>query len=215
MKNLKQQRKGKFRTNNKGLLMFITEYNSANDIEVTFFRSECRVRTTYTNFMNRLVKDPLDRTVWGVGCVGVGKYKPTDENGKQTPNYVAWSKMLQRCYSSSFHKIRPTYVDCTVCEEWLNFQTFSDWYFKNYYQIDGQIMCLDKDILVSGNRVYSPQTCIFAPISVNTAFARCKEFDDKISYLLDYILDMPPDVVWKLSKQYKQVADYLDCYVCA
>ena len=33
-------------------------------------------------------------------------------------------------------------------------------------------MCLDKDILVKGNKVYSPETCIFVPKTINSLFTK-------------------------------------------
>lgn len=34
---------------------------------------------------------------------------------------------------------------------------------------------LDKDILVKGNKVYSPETCCFVPKEVNSFFTRCNK----------------------------------------
>ena len=33
-------------------------------------------------------------------------------------------------------------------------------------------MALDKDILIKGNKIYSPQTCIFVPKRINTLFTK-------------------------------------------
>ena len=34
-------------------------------------------------------------------------------------------------------------------------------------------MCLDKDILYKGNKIYSPKNCVFAPNNINTLFISC------------------------------------------
>ena len=113
------------------------------------------------------MKTPLERSLYSVGYLGVGIYS-TEKNKKE---YKTWKCMIERCYSESFQRRNPTYIGCYVCDEWHNFQNFAKWYNENYYELDGETMCLDKDILVKGNKVYSPETCVFAPISINCLFA--------------------------------------------
>lgn len=33
--------------------------------------------------------------------------------------------------------------------------------------------CLDKDILIQGNKIYSPETCIFVSSTINKLFTKC------------------------------------------
>lgn len=80
--------------------------------------------------------------------------------------------MLKRCYSDECQKKHPTYKDCTVCEEWHNYSDFKEWFDNNYYEIEGERMALDKDILVKGNKIYSPNTCVFVPQNINTLFIK-------------------------------------------
>ena len=75
--------------------------------------------------------------------------------------------MLRRCYSDEFQKKQPAYIGCSVCEEWHNYQNFAKWYEENYYEVDGERMELDKDILVKGNKIYSPTTCVFVSQRIN------------------------------------------------
>lgn len=80
--------------------------------------------------------------------------------------------MLRRCYSEKERYKNPNYKDVTVCKEWLCFQNFAEWWHDNYYEIEGEQMQLDKDILHKGNKVYNPDNCIFAPQSINILFTR-------------------------------------------
>ena len=59
-----------------------------------------------------------------------------------------------------------------MCEEWCNFQNFAKWYENNYYEVESEVMNLDKDILVKHNKIYSPDTCIFVPHRINTLFIK-------------------------------------------
>lgn len=77
--------------------------------------------------------------------------------------YKHWRSMLVRCYSERHHKQFPIYADCNVCTEWHHLSNFKKWFDENY--IEGY--ALDKDILIKGNKVYSPDTCCFVPQEIN------------------------------------------------
>lgn len=107
----------------------------------------------------------MKKLVCGVGLYTKGKHKVT-ENGKITKAYHAWSAMLERCHCPNLQARYPPYIDCTACEEWLNFQSFAEWHWENYPQ-DGEKYQLDKDLKVIGNKIYSPETCLFVSGVVN------------------------------------------------
>jgi hypothetical protein len=79
------------------------------------------------------------------------------------PYYSAWTGMLDRCYRVDEHKRHPTYIGCSVVKEWHTFSVFRAW----MQQQDWQGKELDKDILVPGNKVYSPSTCYFVTRAMN------------------------------------------------
>lgn len=81
--------------------------------------------------------------------------------------------MLRRCYDKKEQEIHSSYVGCTVCEEWHNFQNFAKWYEENYYEIKNERMHLDKDILFKKNKIYSPDKCVFVPQTINSLFVKC------------------------------------------
>lgn len=114
------------------------------------------------------------RKVEGVGICDRGKYKGI-QNGKQTKVYTTWHSMIVRSYSKKTHKRLNTYKNCSVVDEWLYFQTFAEWFYKNY--LDGYE--LDKDILIKGNKVYGPDTCCFVPKQINYLFVKSNKIRGK------------------------------------
>ncbi len=113
-------------------------------------------------------KDKLKPTVFGRGFMGHGDNSSRyGANLPKTKKYLTWFAMMQRCYSENSLKRKPTYIGCEVDKRWWNFQVFCEWFDKNYYEIEDKIMCLDKDILVNGNKIYSPETCVFVPQEIN------------------------------------------------
>lgn len=80
------------------------------------------------------------------------------------PFYQSWKHMIKRCYSKIEHQRRPRYADCSVCAEWLVFSRFKAWMITQ----DWEGKQLDKDILVVGNKVYSPETCAFVDSRTNS-----------------------------------------------
>ena len=77
--------------------------------------------------------------------------------------------MIQRCYKE-YNTTKKTYKDVFVCNEWLCYENFEKWFEDNYYVVNNEIMNLDKDILIKGNRIYSPETCCFVPRRLNILF---------------------------------------------
>ena len=121
--------------------------------------------------MGKWDRDPYAPTVFGVGYHGVGIYAPSN-NGVHTQASRMWKGMLNRCYNIKYLEKKPTYKGCEVCPEWHNFQNFAKWHEDNYYEIEGQEMHLDKDILTKGNRIYSPETCVFVPEAINSLLTK-------------------------------------------
>jgi len=156
---------GEIKKSNSCGLMKIIEYNKYSDIKVKF-KTGSVVKTNYSSFKNGGVKDPLFPSMYGIGYVGIGKYK-TSINSKITIEYNTWKHMLGRCYDPKYINKKLTYQTAIVCKEWHNFQTFAEWFSKNYYKLFDVDIQLDKDIIKKGNKIYCPEYCSFVPRSIN------------------------------------------------
>lgn len=163
---------GEERYNNFGSLMRIINYRSSKDIDVYFpeYGWVCK-HIRYDNFTRGKVKCPYEPRYHDHGYLGEGVYE-IKENGELTKCYRTWYHMLERCYGQLSVFKTPTYKDCYVCDEWLNYQKFAYWFENNYYQINDDVMELDKDILYKGNKIYSPDTCVFVNSKINTLFVK-------------------------------------------
>lgn len=113
--------------------------------------------------VDRVVVEP---SVCGVGRVDV-PFKISN-GGKHFWQYQLWNGMLDRCFSEKFKGRNPTYMNVTCCDEWLSFGNFVEWVNKEVgYAGKPEGMELDKDLIIRGNKAYSPETCSFVPKSIN------------------------------------------------
>lgn len=106
------------------------------------------------------------RTFMGIGVVDVDYPVTRKENGKTVwvcPYYSRWKNMIYRSTSDKLHTRYPTYKDTTICDEWLSLSNFRYW----MKQQDWEGKHLDKDLLIQGNKHYSPTTCVFVDQQVN------------------------------------------------
>ena len=51
----------------------------------------------------------------------------------------------------------------TVCEEWLDFANFNEWFNENYYTVGNETMDLCRNLLNQDNDEFSPDECVFVP----------------------------------------------------
>lgn len=129
--------------------------------------------------MNSFVEIPANKNslaqrklMCGVGLNDSWYIVRREINGKSQmcPFYKKWIGMIRRCYSEKWHNEHPTYKGCTVCDEWLVFSNFKAWMESQ----DWQGKALDKDILVQGNKAYSPDFCIFVTQAINNLLGDSK-----------------------------------------
>ena len=148
----------------------ILKYNDAKDVEIQFLKTGFETTVQLVQVKSGNVKDSYLPSVYGVGIIGA-KY-PSTINGVRTKEYTLWTDMLRRCYSDTFKKKYPTYIDCEVSNKFKNYEYFYEW-CQNQIGFDNQGWHLDKDSLVKGNKVYSESTCVFLPVEINLLLTKC------------------------------------------
>lgn len=109
---------------------------------------------------------PNRKLIYGIGVNDADYVVVSTINGKSIwcPIYSVWYSMIARCYSKRLQAKLLTYVGCWVCEEWLYFSNFKVWMEAQNWQG----LQLDKDLVLRGNKLYSPDTCIFVSGVVNS-----------------------------------------------
>lgn len=107
----------------------------------------------------------MSKLIYGKGFNSKDKHKARI-SGTDTPAYKTWHGMIVRCYSAKYHEKHPTYIGCSVTDEWLDYQNFADWFYDNPYS--NREYQLDKDLLILANKIYSPDRCVFVPQQLNS-----------------------------------------------
>jgi hypothetical protein len=93
------------------------------------------------------------------------------------PYYRKWRDMIDRCYRKG-RKEFITYSDCYVDDRWKKLSDFIKW-VDSQPNKDWQNCDLDKDLLVSGNKKYCPENCVFVERKVNNFFLEAASHDSE------------------------------------
>jgi hypothetical protein len=168
-----------------GEIATIIKYDNAKNITIKFNKTGEELDGWYCDFKKGNFKSHFTPSVFDVGIVG--NELTVDKNGKQLNSYHYWSNMIRRCYWEKSRKEYLSYKDCNVCEEWKYYSNFKKWFDKNFYQVENEIMCLDKDILIKNNKTYGPNNCIFAPERINVLFVRHETNRGNFPIGVDYV----------------------------
>lgn len=183
LQEYKREYEGKtFKTKSYGDVI-VLEYVDSSKILIQFLESGGKNFVSSGNLRKGLVRDFMARTIYGVGYFGEGKYicrvkgRTAKSDGHRAgcmiKEYASWESMMKRVYGNLTEQEFRIYHDVTVCEEWHNYQNYAEWCQNQAgFGLDGYH--LDKDILVRGNRVYSPSSCCFVPAHINSAVTGMK-----------------------------------------
>lgn len=178
-------------TSNTGEEYTVTDYvGSSKGVTIKFISTGNSVLCSAKEVKSGSIKNVLQKSVYGVGCFGEGKYK-AKVGGKFTPEYQVWIGMMTRVYEPRSHVSHPTYSKASVCNGWLNFQNFATWCQTqqgfNTAEPNGRAHHLDKDVLIPNNLEYGPEACCFITHQVNIALKGRQ---------LDKTTDLPCGVYW-------------------
>lgn len=157
----------------------VVDVESSKNITVEFLETGYRKSVEIKEVKTGSIKDPYKPTIFGVGFSGEKYPLSFHADGKcvNTPEYERWMGMLRRCYSESERHKNPTYKGCTVSENFKSYEFFYEWYNQ---QIGcDQNWCLDKDLLVKGNKHYSEDLCLLLPYEINNAFTKTNKLRGK------------------------------------
>lgn len=110
-------------------------------------------------------RNPFFPSVYGIGYMGIATKKGNDTQ------WSRWIKMLARCYSPTNPKYKTYGANgVRVCDRWLCFEN----YLADFSKLEGydehnlRNIQLDKDTKIKGNKLYSPETCVFISASENS-----------------------------------------------
>lgn len=153
-------------TTNQGCRCEVLEYSSVMNVRIRFLdRYETEKSVRAEHLRNGGIDNPYFPSVYGVGFIGVGNHAPTFER-RSTIAGERWRQMLKRCYENGYQMNNPTYIGCTVKDEWHNFQAFAEWHMRQPNHSDKSLE-LDKDLIRIGNKEYGPDLCSLVPRRVN------------------------------------------------
>jgi len=169
-------RTGERYTTHQGYEVEIIEYFGALNCTILFDDSNKTIlyNQQFSNIRKKSLLNPYHPSVYGIGYIGVGKYKSKCSD-KITITYDVWRGTIRRSYDKNHKEKYLTYINCSVVEEWHNFQNFAEWFEENYNPEIMKGWHLDKDILFKGNKIYSPETCCFVPQEINKLFIRSEK----------------------------------------
>jgi len=155
--------------------VYSNSYGSKYEVVQLLPNSECRVKfldefgyekVALRNDVKKGIRNPFHRNMFSLGYVGEGDYTPD----KDRRVFTLWGNMFRRCYDPESWLKLPTYMDCEVGNDWCCFQDFAKWCYNQPEFTSQADWCLDKDILVKGNKIYSATTCAFVPRDINNLF---------------------------------------------
>lgn len=156
-----------FNSNSFGKFVVI-DYEHSTKVTIQFEDTGGVNVTDLYRIRNGSVVDLLAKTNFGVGYIGYG-YDNKCEYSKKL--LKTWNGLVQRCFDPLWKESHKCYEQTTCSEDFLCASNFIEWGKSQvgYNDVDefGKPFALDKDLLAKGNKLYSPDICVFVPREIN------------------------------------------------
>ena len=156
-----------FNSNNFGKFTVI-KYEHSTKVHIQFEATGGINVADMSHVRSGSVADLLAKTTYDIGYIGYN-YDCKCKDSKKL--FKIWSGLVQRCFDPLWKTRHKCYELTTCSEDFLCAANFITWSKSQigYNSIDesGKPFALDKDILLKGNTVYSPDTCVFVPREIN------------------------------------------------
>lgn len=156
---------GKYNTNSSGMLEVLNIINS-KEVEVKFLDTG-NIRVAQAGSIK---KGEVKDLIYGVGYCNRSR-GTRNPDGSIKKSYDAWRRLLYRC-TPAWWGLHPTYKGVSVCDEWACYEVFAEWFESRNTSDDLEV---EKDLLILGNKQYSPTTCCLLPNYINKAIVIQRE----------------------------------------
>lgn len=163
----KVEHEGKVYPSNRFGDIKVLEYKNNKQVVIMFLNTGFIKEEAMGDIRSGHIRDNSLPTTCGFGYIDI---EGASIGRNAIREYRLWNAMITRCYNENLRFKHESYKDCHVSEEWRYLSNFKEW-CNNQIGFDQEGFHLDKDILVKGNKVYSPETCCIVPPELNCALA--------------------------------------------
>lgn len=137
---------------------------------------EVKVGLGETDTTKVQTKNTRNKLLFGAANSKSGRWNTTRKRG-EIIEYSFWSDVMRRCLHQNFKDKQPEYADVSCDNRWLSFDSFMEdvSQLPNFDKIYLKPRwCLDKDLLVRGNKIYGKDTVCFIPQQMNAMLTTSK-----------------------------------------
>ena len=171
----KLEYEGKIYPTNRCGDVVVVEYINSRKVLIRFLNTNNEKFVGTSELKEGLIKDKAQITTCNYGIIDIDG---ASIGKTMTKEYRLWNGMINRCYNEKYLMKYPSYAKCSVDERWKYLSAFKEW-CNNQIGFEQEGWTLDKDILIKGNKVYSPETCCFVPAEINTLILKADRIRGK------------------------------------